>query len=241
MADLVGTSAAKRRRERRLRSWWRHEAQSVRAAVTTVLHHSCDVGRETYNVLRHQKMTTAREEVVDVTHSSLRAQKTPPPGARPGYLTDPEPQRSDRSQRRFAVDALPTLALPSLAESAAEAPSRSSSDRTWRCRRRRTRRRRGGRRKAKLAKEKEEAEVVVSAACPAVLLKMSMPSRHGTWALCSGLAVSLHDASGWLPSRGWVGGWVGGGRRGIPPPHVGCLFSPGSLLRLWSFFCTSLV
>ena len=29
----AGTSAAKRRRGRRLRSWWRHEAQSVRAST----------------------------------------------------------------------------------------------------------------------------------------------------------------------------------------------------------------
>ena len=122
--DGGGTTSARRRRVGRLRSWWRHEAQSVRAAVATVLHHSCDVGRETYNVLRHQKMATAREEVVDVTHSGLRAQKTPPPGARPGCLADPEPQRSDRSLRRFAGDALPTLALPSLAGSAAGAVDR---------------------------------------------------------------------------------------------------------------------
>ena len=39
-----GHGAARRRRDRRLRSWWRHEQQSIKAAVTTALHHSRDVG-----------------------------------------------------------------------------------------------------------------------------------------------------------------------------------------------------
>ena len=41
MAALdAGTSAAKRRRERRLRSWWRHERMSIAAVLATVSHHS---------------------------------------------------------------------------------------------------------------------------------------------------------------------------------------------------------
>ena len=32
---------ARRRRERRMRSWFRHEQQSIRMALATVLHHSC--------------------------------------------------------------------------------------------------------------------------------------------------------------------------------------------------------
>ena len=35
-----GTSAAKRRREGRLRSWWRHEQMSIACAVSDALHHS---------------------------------------------------------------------------------------------------------------------------------------------------------------------------------------------------------
>ena len=50
-----------------------------------------------------------------VTHAGLRAQKTPPPGARPGILAEPGPQRSDRSRRHFSGDCLPTLGLPVLA------------------------------------------------------------------------------------------------------------------------------
>ena len=52
------TGAAKRRRERRLRSWWRHEAQSVQAAVVSALHHSRDVGPAKNEALRGQKKTT---------------------------------------------------------------------------------------------------------------------------------------------------------------------------------------
>ena len=36
----AGTSAAKRRRERRLRSWWRHERMSIAAVLASVSHHS---------------------------------------------------------------------------------------------------------------------------------------------------------------------------------------------------------
>ena len=54
--------------------------------MATVLHHSCDVGRESYYVPRHQKMATAREEVVNEPHVALRGLTTPPPEVRPGSL-----------------------------------------------------------------------------------------------------------------------------------------------------------
>ena len=120
------SGSAKRRRDRRLHSWWRHEAQSVRAAVATVLHHSCDVGRESHYVPRHQKMATAREEVVNEPHDALRGLTTPPPRERPGILPEPVPQRSDRTVRRFAGAALPTPGLPVLAGALGEAVDPSS-------------------------------------------------------------------------------------------------------------------
>ena len=53
--------------------------------------------------LRAQKtVTSIGEEVEYVKHVGLRAQKTPPPGARPGILAEPGPQRSDRTVRRPA-------------------------------------------------------------------------------------------------------------------------------------------
>ena len=44
MADVARIGAAKRQRERRLRTWWRQEAQSVQAVVVSALHHSRCVG-----------------------------------------------------------------------------------------------------------------------------------------------------------------------------------------------------
>ena len=75
MADVAhAASAAKWRRERRLRARLRHE----RMAEFT--HHSS----------RGQRTARAWEEVENATHDGLRAQKTPPPGVRPGIpLTAP--------------------------------------------------------------------------------------------------------------------------------------------------------
>ena len=43
-----------------------------------------------------------KEEVENVTRDGLRAQKSPPPGVRPGSLLDSGPQRSDRTVRHSA-------------------------------------------------------------------------------------------------------------------------------------------
>ena len=115
-----GEGSARRRRERRLRAWWRHEQASVSAAVVSALHHSCDVGPVLYEALRGHKKTTEGEVEEQAAHTGLRAQKTPPPGERPGLLLEPGPQRSDRTVRRSSGDNLPTLALSSLAGSAGE-------------------------------------------------------------------------------------------------------------------------
>ena len=51
--------AAWRRRQRRLRSWWRHEQQSVAMALSAAVHHSFDkvAAGEKYDGLRAQKTT----------------------------------------------------------------------------------------------------------------------------------------------------------------------------------------
>ena len=72
--DGDGASAARRRRERRLRSWWRHECQSVRMALTTAVHHSSE------------------KVAADLKDAGLRAQTMVSAGQRPGVLTEPEPQ-----------------------------------------------------------------------------------------------------------------------------------------------------
>ena len=70
MADLAG-GAARRRRERRLRSWLRHERMTVRMELAAALHHSAGPG--TNDALRSQKTVSSR-------------------GVRPGVLQDPVPQ-----------------------------------------------------------------------------------------------------------------------------------------------------
>ena len=88
--------AAKRRRERRLRQWQRHERMTVAMALAEATH-----------------------------HSAPRSQNTPHAGARPGILAEPGPQRSDRSLWR-SVDDLPTLSLPVLAGASGESTDASS-------------------------------------------------------------------------------------------------------------------
>ena len=67
---------------------------------------------------RGPKMARVGEVEEQVTHDGLRAQKTPPPGERPGILPEPLPQRSDRSRRHFSGDGLPQLAMTFLAGAA---------------------------------------------------------------------------------------------------------------------------
>ena len=81
------SGAAKRRRERRLRSWWRHERMTVAAELAVALHHSRGVGPA-------------------VPHAALRGQ-TPASsvGRRPGVLEEPVPPVVvDRVQRHYMED-----------------------------------------------------------------------------------------------------------------------------------------
>ena len=68
-------SAAKRRRERRLRCHWKHECLSVRMAVAAARHHS-----------------SGSEGVEGVTYVAPRRPKPPLPGKRPGLPPEPAPQ-----------------------------------------------------------------------------------------------------------------------------------------------------
>ena len=107
MSTNVGVdtaTAAARRRQRRLRSWLRHERMTVAMTLAEKLHHTS----------RGQKFARVGEEVVNDAHDALRGQKTPPPGVRPGSLSDPGPQRSDRTVRRSSGE-VPLLAVPVLA------------------------------------------------------------------------------------------------------------------------------
>ena len=101
-----------RRRQRRLRSWWRHEQQSIAAVLATASRHSHSKVDTANDGLREQKtVTSTREEVEFVKHAG-----------RPGTLAEP----SDRTMRRSAGEAAPTLGLPVLAEASGEAVDATS-------------------------------------------------------------------------------------------------------------------
>ena len=98
-----------RRRQRRLRSWWRHEQQSVAMALSAAAHHSFDkvAAGEKYDGLRAQKTDRAGE----AANRALRRQKSnavgdavffelfdeDTAGVRPEALAEPRPQ--ERVQR----------------------------------------------------------------------------------------------------------------------------------------------
>ena len=120
MADRA--RAAKSRRERRLRSWLRHERMTVAAELSAALHHSRGGGAG------EVRQPTGTED----GHRSRRRRwcttPTTPNGDRPyplqgcGWAVSLSlaPQRSDRSLRRSSREA-PLLRVPSLADASAEA------------------------------------------------------------------------------------------------------------------------
>ena len=79
---LMVDGAAKRRRQRCLRSWLRHEQQTVAAVLATVSRHSYSKVDTAHDGLRALRTVT----------STRRAQKPPLPGKRPGLPPEPEPQ-----------------------------------------------------------------------------------------------------------------------------------------------------
>ena len=74
---------ARRRRERRMRSWFRHEQQSIRMALATVLHHSYDKVHTEYGAPRSQNTATRARggREVDEMKYTAKFRKTPPPQA----------------------------------------------------------------------------------------------------------------------------------------------------------------
>ena len=91
-------------RQRRLRSWLRHERMTVAMTLAEMTHHTAPRG---------PTMARVGEGVEHEQHDGLRAQKPPLPGVRPGSLFDPGPQRSDRTVRHSAGDT-PLLVVPAL-------------------------------------------------------------------------------------------------------------------------------
>ena len=109
--------SAWRRRQRRLRSWWRYEQQSVAMALSAAAHHSFDkvaAGEKCYRP-RAQKTDTVREAANkdlwrqkskaagDAVFFELLDEDTA--GVRPGVLVEPPPQeRVQRHTMEHIVD-----------------------------------------------------------------------------------------------------------------------------------------
>ena len=91
--------AAFRRRERRLRSWLRHERMTVRMELAAALHHSAGPG--TNDAVRSQKTVSSR-------------------GVRPGVLQDPAPQLVSEHAARPCSSGVPSLSPPSFADAAGD-------------------------------------------------------------------------------------------------------------------------
>ena len=98
-AERVG--AAKRRRDRQLRAFRRHELLTVRMELAAALHHSA------------QRVEVPREVEEYATHVGPRAQKTPPPGMRPASLAEPQgaQERVQRRTMEHVVDFVPVVPL----------------------------------------------------------------------------------------------------------------------------------
>ena len=73
-------TSAWRRRQRRLRSWLRHERQTVAMELAAALHHSRDGEPVSHSALRGLKAASSGEEAGVESHNALRGLKTLPPG-----------------------------------------------------------------------------------------------------------------------------------------------------------------
>ena len=86
MSGERDAGSPRRRRERRLRSWLRHERMTVAAELSAALHHSRGGGREQYVGLRAQKSDSAA--VVEEVEYETQGQNAPPPGSRQAPLPE---------------------------------------------------------------------------------------------------------------------------------------------------------
>ena len=106
----LGSGSARRRRERRLRSWLRHERMTVRMELAAGLHHSSfrGAGPETHDAPRSQRTANSREEAV---FFELYDEDTA--GWRPAPLPEvagPQAQVLQRTMEPI-VDAVPLVPL----------------------------------------------------------------------------------------------------------------------------------
>ena len=88
----------------------RHEQQSIRMALATVMHHSYKVHTENGAPRRQTTATRAREREVHEQHDRLRAQKRPLPGTRPAPLAEVAGPQGRAATVGYVAARVPTLA-----------------------------------------------------------------------------------------------------------------------------------
>ena len=116
-----------RRRQRRLRSWWRHEQRSVAAALAAATHHSAPRSGwpEQHNAPRGPTTASAMEEEVREVYDALEGQKRPPPGKRPAPLSEVAGPHAAVTVGYVAAG-VPLLDAPSMASPSADAIDEST-------------------------------------------------------------------------------------------------------------------
>ena len=108
------SGAAWRRRQRRLRSWWRDEQQTVAAVLATVTHHSHSKVGTANAALRGQKLGTSTE-VGPAEYFELSSDDGRPTGVeRPAALLEPWPQGKIERHDGIAYELVQALDAPVL-------------------------------------------------------------------------------------------------------------------------------
>ena len=102
--DGGGTSCARRRRKRRLRSFLRHERMAVALHLAKVLHYSSGASLEPVAERREEEEVEA-----EVVHDVPRGQEQPPPGMLSGSLSDPGPPQQVAATVGYVAAWVPRL------------------------------------------------------------------------------------------------------------------------------------
>ena len=110
----AGTSAAKRRRERRLRSWWRHERMSIAAVLATVSHHSYPEVDTKNDAPRGQKTVTSTRVGPAEYYELSSDDGRPTGGERPAALLEPLPQGTFQRHSGIGYELVQALDAPVL-------------------------------------------------------------------------------------------------------------------------------
>ena len=114
------SGSAKRRRERRLRAWLRHERQSIALHLAEALHHSA--GSSMTKVVERRE----GEGVEGERYGASRRQMPPLPGTRPAAMMEPLSQGFWREASRQPGHVVPSLSLLVLADTTTDGVDSSS-------------------------------------------------------------------------------------------------------------------